>query len=314
MHLLQEFMLNCGHAVAGPLLQEEARRSVRCSKKLLTLLSILIVSFFVVCVNWMDGLHVKVQTSAINMPTKKVRKEVVEKEHVEMWPGQPKPIMVAGYLKQWYRFEAPPPFEVRKVPFGNVICSKKPGQDLVKQMMGRVVSISSAELFSPMREDQAFKWMKLRITRVDLPKWTCYSEWEGMHMESTKRRGIIRKWSSTIECHQDVKTLDGYHYRIIALGITQRYPNQIKKGCYAHTSKEKAIRAKMKEIINADVSNGMRDDLIKKLLSEYIEREMEKQCKEIHPIVCYIRKVTYIKESHDDALKKSAKLEEADVR
>ena len=72
-------------------------------------------------------------------------------------------------------------------------------------------------------------------------------------------------WQTLIEAFIDVKTTDGYFLRIFVIGFTKRRTNQVKKTCYAQTSQCKAIRRKMVEIVQREISNSDVREVVNKL-------------------------------------------------
>jgi len=68
-----------------------------------------------------------------------------------------------------------------------------------------------------------------------------------------------------IEAHVDVKTTDGYVLRLFCIGFTQRRQNQVKKTSYAQSTQVRAIRRKMVEVMQREVSTSDLKDVVNKL-------------------------------------------------
>jgi len=126
----------------------------------------------------------------------------------------------------------------------------------------------------------------------DIQGKACLTNFYGMDMTTDKLRSLVRKWQSLIECFTDVKTTDGYLLRVFCIGFTQRRKNQQRKTSYAQTGQVRAIRKKMVEIIQRESTAGELKDLVTKLATESIGREIEKACTGIYPLQnVFIRKV-----------------------
>ena len=63
----------------------------------------------------------------------------------------------------------------------------------------------------------------------------------------------------------DVKTTDGYLLRVFCIGFTRKQPNQIKKTAYAKSSQCRAIRRKMVEIMQREISEVDIKEVVTKL-------------------------------------------------
>ena len=117
-----------------------------------------------------------------------------------------------------------------------------------------------------------------------------------MDFTQDKLRSLVRKWQTLIECHQDVKTTDGYLLRVFAIGFTRRRANQVKKTTYAKSSQIRAIRKKMFEVIQRESSDCDLRQFVAKLIPEVMGREIEKSTQGIYPRKdVYIRKVKVLK-------------------
>jgi len=126
----------------------------------------------------------------------------------------------------------------------------------------------------------------------DVEGHTARTSFYGMDITTDKLRSLIRKWHTLIECHVDVKTTDGYSLRIFAIGFTKRRPNQSRKTSYAQSSQVRQIRKKMSDIIAREASAADLNELVSKLVTESIGKEIEKVCEGIYPLQnVLIRKV-----------------------
>merc|ERR1712118_246787 len=125
-----------------------------------------------------------------------------------------------------------------------------------------------------------------------------------MDLTRDKECSLIRKWSTLIECHADVKTTDGYLVRLFVMAFTKRRQDQVKTNCYAQSAQIRKIRRKMTEIIANEAGKVQLRDLVKKLIPESIGKEIEKQTQGIFPLKdVLIRKVKIMKKPKFDITK-----------
>ncbi|CEP01968.1 Small ribosomal subunit protein eS1 [Plasmodiophora brassicae] len=190
--------------------------------------------------------------------------------------------------KEWYDVKAPSVFEVRQV--GKTVVTRTSGNRLAgDSLRGRVFEVSLGDLKKD-GEDEAFRKFKLRVE--DVQGRNCLTNFYGMDLTTDKLRSLCRKWQTLIEAHADVKTTDGFVLRVFCIAFTRKRMNQIRKTSYAQSSQIRAIRKKIVEILNREVSTVDAMGLVGKLIPETIGKEIEKACQGIYPLQnVFIRKV-----------------------
>jgi small subunit ribosomal protein S3Ae len=190
--------------------------------------------------------------------------------------------------KEWYDVKAPSAFDVRQI--GKTVASRSSGNKLAADSLrGRVFEVSLGDLKKDV-EDEAFRKFKLRVE--DVQGRNCLTNFYGMTLTTDKIRSLCRKWQTLIEAYADVKTTDGFTLRVFCIAFTRKRPNQVRKTSYAQTSQIRAIRKKMVEIMEREVSSVDTMGLVGKLIPEMIGKEIEKACQGIYPLQnVFIRKV-----------------------
>jgi len=199
--------------------------------------------------------------------------------------------------KEWYEVKAPVNFPARAI--GKTVATKTTGQRQARDsLVGRVFEASLGDLKPQGGEDEAFRKFRFRVEEVQGSQ--CLTNFYGMDLTTDKLRSLVRKWQTLIETHVDVKTADGYTLRLFAIAFTKRRPNQIRKTSYAQTAQIKQIRKKMVEIIQREASCEL-NELVNKLVSEVIGREIEKSTQGIYPLKdVMIRKVKMLRTPKTD--------------
>jgi small subunit ribosomal protein S3Ae len=182
--------------------------------------------------------------------------------------------------KEWYDVKAPSIFPIRDV--GKTPVTKTQGQRNSRDsLIGRVMESSLGDL-KPEAEDDAYRKFSFKVEDIQGPQ--CLTQFHGMSLTTDKLRSLVRKWHSLIEAYVDVKTTDGYTVRLFAIGFTRRRPNQRRVTSYAQSAQVRAIRKKMVEAMVKEGSAGDLNDLITKLMTEIIGREIEKSTQGIYPL------------------------------
>jgi len=182
--------------------------------------------------------------------------------------------------KEWYDIKAPSVFPIRDI--GKTPVTKTQGQRNSRDsLIGRVMESSLGDL-KDQAEDEAYRKFSFKVEDVQGPQ--CLTQFHGMSLTTDKLRSLVRKWHSLIEAYVDVKTTDGYTVRLFAIGFTRRRPNQRRVTSYAQSAQVRAIRKKMIEIMAKEGSAGDLNELITKLMSEIIGRDIEKATQGIYPL------------------------------
>merc|ERR1719299_50036 len=181
--------------------------------------------------------------------------------------------------KEWFDIKAPSLFSVRSC--GKTLVSRTQGTKIAsEELKGRVLELNLADL--NMDEDQAYKKVKLCIE--DVQGRNCLTDFHGLDLTRDKQCSLIRKWSTLIEAHVDVKTTDGYLVRMFVMAFTKRRPDQVKTNCYAQSAQIRRIRKKMTEFMTNEAGKVQLRELVKKLIPESIGKEIEKQTAQIRKI------------------------------
>lgn len=197
--------------------------------------------------------------------------------------------------KDWYDVKAPAQFKTRQI--GKTPVTRTTGTKIASDgLKGRVFEISLGDLNA---NEDAFRKFKLVVEEVQGK--VCLTNFHGMDITTDKLRSMIKKKQTTIEAFTDVKTTDGFLLRVFCIGFTRNPKEATRETSYAQHSKVKAIRRRMVEIINKEVSGSDLKTVVSKLIPDSIAKDIEKRCSNIFPIGdVYIRKVKVVKKPKFD--------------
>merc|ERR1712064_113819 len=161
--------------------------------------------------------------------------------------------------KDWYDIKAPSVFKVRQV--GKTLVNRTQGTKIASDgLKGRVYEVSLADLQNENDAERSFRKFKLICEEVQGKN--CLTNFHGMNLTTDKLRSMVKKWQTLIEANVDVKTTDGFLLRLFCIGFTKKRPNQIKKTCYAQSTKVRAIRKKMVEIMSREVQASSLQEVV----------------------------------------------------
>lgn len=201
--------------------------------------------------------------------------------------------------KEWYDVKAPAVF--RKRDACKTIVNRTQGTKIASEYLkGRVFECNLGDL----HENQNLGFRKIQLRVEDVQGRSCLTNFHGMSFTTDRLRSLVRKWHTLIEAIVDVKTTDGYLVRVFCIGQTKRRGLQVAKTSYAQGAQVKRIRRKMVDIINQHVTTSDIRQLVEKLITEVIGREIEKASGSVYPLQnCFIRKVKVLKAPKFDVTK-----------
>jgi small subunit ribosomal protein S3Ae len=204
--------------------------------------------------------------------------------------GSKKKIVDPFTRKEWYDVKAPSMFNIRQV--GKTLVNKTAGTKIASDFLkGRVFEVSLGDL----NESEA-DFRKFRLICEDVQGRNCLTNFHGMSFTRDKLCSMVKKHQTLIEATTAVKTTDGFLLRLFCIGFTRRHTQQRKKTCYAQSTKIRAIRAKMVEVMAKEVSSSDIKEVVNKLIPDSIAKDIEKACMSIFPLHdVAIRKVKVLK-------------------
>ena len=170
--------------------------------------------------------------------------------------------MKKSKTKQWFSVIAP------KV-FNEMELAKAMGID-EDSLMNRRIGLSVMELTN----DFSKYYMKFyfKIKKVEGDK--AFSEFNGSEcMRDFISRMVLRR-ARRIDTVQDLVTKDGKKITVKGIMISRRIKSNV----------EKAIRARIKEMIKSEVENLTLDEFIRKILSDEMKNKILKECRKIYPV------------------------------
>lgn len=155
-----------------------------------------------------------------------------------------------------------------------------------------------------MNENHELAWRKVKLQVEEVKGMDCYTNFYGLDTTRDKLCTLVKKWHSLIEAFVQAKTMDGYLLRMFAIAFTRRHKRQVKATCYAKASQQKLIRQKIMEIMLGEITKNTLQQLFKKLLTDQIAKQIQKECSKIFPLEnVLIRKVKVLKKPKFDLTK-----------
>jgi small subunit ribosomal protein S3Ae len=190
--------------------------------------------------------------------------------------------------KDWFNVKAPCFFRNRRI--GKTLAKRTTGtKTSTDALKGRVFEVSLADLQQD-EDKYASRKIKLRVEGVHGSD--CLTNFWGMDLTKDKIRSLFTKRQTAIEANVNIRVTDGHKLRIFVIGFTKKDINRKDRACYAKSSQIRQIRKRMVDIVKKEVDERDLQNLVSKLISEVIGKNIEKSCSGIYPLRnCMVRKV-----------------------
>jgi len=150
--------------------------------------------------------------------------------------------------KEWFKLKLPKITGI-KVPYYGWTPANKTAQGVTadSRLKDRVVTIRCGDLEEtpqPDKQEELKTSINLKLRIADTKDNECYLDFHGMELTRDRTCSLLKKWVTLVESQTEIKTTDGFVFRVFSLALTQKLDGQCKKTAYAKTSQVKRIRQK----------------------------------------------------------------------
>jgi len=210
--------------------------------------------------------------------------------------------------KEWFKLKLPKINGIKAPYYGWTPANKTAQGVLVEsRLKDRVVTIRCGDLEeTPKADGDELKTaINLKFRIADTKDQECYLDFHGMELTRDKTCSLLKKWVTLVEARTDIKTTDGFVFRVFALALTRKQNGQCKKTAYAKTSQVKRIRQKMIDIMINELGNRSTRDFVGRLIVDKCGEHFKKELTFIFPVEDpVIRKVKLIKRPGQENLRR----------
>lgn len=211
--------------------------------------------------------------------------------------------------KEWFKLKMPKINGIRVSNYGWMPANKTAQGVLVEdRMYDRVCNIRCGDLQETPIPDSTENLatstnLKLRVAMTKNQE--CWLDFYGMELTRDKTCSLMKKWVTLVEAATDIKTTDGFVFRVFGMALTKKVDGQCKKTAYAKTSQVKKIRQRMIEIMNNELGDKATKEFVGRVLADKCGVTFLKELNFIFPIkdAC-IRKVKLIKRPAKEDLRR----------
>jgi len=201
--------------------------------------------------------------------------------------------------KEWFRLKVPKFFGMQQDTYGWTVANKTAqGVTVESRLEGRVANIRFGDLIEkPTVSNDNKNSINVKLRICDVKQQECLLDFHGMQITRDKKCSLMKRWVSTVDARTDVRTNEGYVFRVFCMALTKKTQFQISRAAYAKTSQIKQLRNKMAEFMQQKLSGKTLKEFVDTLLSDNSD-QMAKTLSSIFPVEtesCCIRKVKLMK-------------------
>lgn len=204
--------------------------------------------------------------------------------------------------KDWFRFKVPKVFPMKEDTYGFTAANKTAqGVTVESRLEDRVANIRWGDLCdNPTNSLESKNSINIKFRIVDINESKeCLLDFHGLQITRDKKCSLMKRWVSTIDARADIRTTDGFVFRVFAMALTAPTNFQISRAAYAKTSQIKKLRAKMCEFLQRELDGKSTKEFVSKVLMLADNGDsLQKELMSIFPVAtdsCRIRKVKLIK-------------------
>jgi len=218
--------------------------------------------------------------------------------------------------KEWFKLKLPKITGIKVAHYGWTPANKTAQGVLVEdRLRNRVVTIRCGDLEEtpqPDKQEELKTSINLKLRIADTKDNECYLDFHGMELTRDRTCSLLKKWVTLIEAQAEIKTTDGFVFRVFALALTHKLDGQCKKTAYAKTSQVKRIRQKMIDIMNTELGDRSTRDFVGRLFADVCGTRFKDDVHFVYPVKhAVIRKVKLIKRPNKEDLRRIVDLHTA---
>ncbi len=215
--------------------------------------------------------------------------------------------------KEWFTLISPNALK-KSIPIGWTCCKRPTGTEVVADFLkGRVAEICYADVTG--QPSDICK--KVKIVVDEIHGRICATSFYSFELARDTIYEKLKKRHTLFEVITELKSKDGIIFRIFAMLVTSRRPNQIKLNSYAKSSKTKLVRKKLINYITKYGATLSGDNFAHEIITGSFNTNLEKAAQEIIPgVKLQVYKLKTVKRGAIDtkALLKLAKNSQQEVK
>lgn len=201
--------------------------------------------------------------------------------------------------KEWHKLISPTDLKGTKM-VGWTCVNKTQGTKIsTDYLKGRVGEITVTDIRNNgVRNDLS---RKIKIFIEEVKDGSCYTSFYGYDTSRETVNHMIQKRKSLIDIYTDVRTSDGFIFRIFLTSVSQRGRGQLRINSYCKSSTIRLLRKKTVQWLQNTVKTMTAENLANSVVDQELEKNLRGVMKKVYPnLYTIVRKVKLIRKGTSD--------------
>lgn len=201
--------------------------------------------------------------------------------------------------KEWHKLISPSDLKGTQM-VGWTCVNKTQGTKIsTDYLKGRVGEITVADITeNTARNDLA---RKIKVFVEDVKDGSCYTTFYGYDITRETVDHHIQKRKSLIDIYTDVRTKDGFIFRVFLTSISQRGKEQLRINSYCKSSTIRVLRKKTVQWLQNHIKQMTSEQLANSVVDQDLEKNLRSVMRKVYPnLYTMVRKVKLIRKGVTD--------------
>ena len=201
--------------------------------------------------------------------------------------------------KEWHKLISPADLK-NSSQVGWTCVNKTSGTKIsTNYLKGRVGEITVADISANVDNNDLRR--KIQMYVEECKDGSCFTSFYGYDITRESVDQIIKKRTSLIDIYSDVRTTDGYIFRVFLTAVSKRAPGQLKINSYVNSSTIRLLRKKTVHELQSKVKRMSATQFANSVVEQELEKEIRNFMKKVFPnLVVLLRKVKLVRKGQMD--------------
>lgn len=201
--------------------------------------------------------------------------------------------------KEWHKLISPTDLKGTQM-VGWTCVNKTQGTKIsTDYLRGRIGEITVADITDNIARNDLSR--KIRVFVEDVKDGSCYTTFYGYDITRETIDHHIQKRKSLIDIYSDVRTKDGYIFRVFLTSISQRGKEQLRINSYCKSSTIRLLRKKTVQWLQNYVKGLTAEQLANSVVDQDLEKQLRGVMRKVYPnLYTMVRKVKLIRRGVSD--------------
>jgi small subunit ribosomal protein S3Ae len=201
--------------------------------------------------------------------------------------------------KEWHKLISPTDLKNSR-QIGWTCVNKTSGTKVsTNYLRGRVGEMTAADISDNVENGDLRR--KIQMYVEECKDGQCFTSFYGYDITRETLNQIIKKRSSLIEIYTDVRTSDGYIFRVFLSSVSKRAKDQLKINSFVNSSTIRLLRKKTVHELQSKVKKMTAQQFANAVVEQELEKDIKNFMKRVFPnLITLLRKVKMVRKGQMD--------------